>query len=212
VKRIEQKGLEMPMKIFSDSINGLELKFNKKALMAFMYFFLIVTAYYLIKPVRSSLVITHLGSDHLPYLYILTAIILGGLVAGYKHLAHRIKPLELMKAILGTLAIQLLVFRWAVASPFGWVSGLFYLWVSMFSVVAVTQFWMVADDLFNPAEAKQLFGFIGAGGIAGGITGGILVSVLVRWIQSEDLLIVSAAVLGICMVLLYSPDTQIMIL
>jgi len=107
-----------------------------------------------------------------------------------------------MKAILGTLAIQLLVFRWAVASPFGWISGLFYLWVSMFSVVAVTQFWMVADDLFNPAEAKQLFGFIGAGGIAGGITGGILASVLVRWIQSEDLLIVSAVVLGICMVLL----------
>jgi len=48
------------MKIFLDAINRLKLKFNKKALMAFMYFFLIVTAYYLIKPVRSSLVISYL--------------------------------------------------------------------------------------------------------------------------------------------------------
>ena len=37
-------------------------KLNAKTLLAFVYFFAVVTAYYLIKTVRSSLVISHLGS------------------------------------------------------------------------------------------------------------------------------------------------------
>ncbi|MBI4353832.1 MAG: hypothetical protein HY595_01205, partial [Candidatus Omnitrophica bacterium] len=174
---------------------------NQRALVAFAYFFLIVTAYYLIKPVRSSFVISQLGSAQLPALYILTAIVLGGLVAWHARLARRIAPQRLTQIVLVALALQLLAFRWLLPLPFGWISGLFYLWASMFSVVAVTQFWTIADDLFSPTEAKRTFGFIGAGGIAGGVVGGALAGLLVRWMRSEDLLIIAAAFLGLSLVL-----------
>lgn len=174
---------------------------DRRAVLAFAYFFLIVTAYYLIKPVRSSFVISQLGSAQLPTLYILTAVVLGGLVAWHARLSHRIAPQRLTQIILLVLAAQLLAFRWLLPLPYRWISGLFYLWVSMFSVVAVTQFWTIADDLFDPAEAKQCFGFIGAGGIAGGVVGGTLASGLVRWMSSEDLLIIAAAFLGLSLVL-----------
>jgi AAA family ATP:ADP antiporter len=175
---------------------------RRRTWLATAYFFLIVTAYYLIKPVRSSLVMSALGSARLPSLYILTALVLGGLVAGYARLLRRVAPQRLMQAILAALLVQLVGFRWALQLPYGWISGLFYLWVSMFSVVAVTQFWTIADDLFSPGEAKHWFGFIGAGGIAGGIVGGALASALVRWMRSEDVLLVSAGLLGVCAVLL----------
>ena len=169
-----------------------------KALLASADFFLMMTAYYLIKPVRCSLVITSLGSDCLPYLYILSAVVLGGLVAGYARLSRRIAPQRLMQGILGVLVVQLLMFRWLLPLPYAWISGLFYLWVSMFSVVIVTQFWMVVNDLFSGDEAKQMFGFIGAGGIAGGMAGGALTSLVVQWVATEDLLVIAAGVLGIC--------------
>jgi len=175
---------------------------NRRAPLAFVYFFLIITAYYLIKPVRSSFVISQLGSAQLPALYILTAVVLGGLVAWYARLSRRIAPQRLTQIVLLVLAAQLLAFRWVLPLPYGWISGLFYLWASMFSVVAVTQFWAIADDLFSPGEAKQWFGFIGAGGITGGIVGGTLASVLVRWMRSEDLLLIAAGLLGLCVLVL----------
>lgn len=185
------------------AISFLEPGLRKKTWLAAAYFFLIVTAYYLIKPVRSSFVISQLGAAQLPFLYILTALVLGGLVAGYTRLARRVLPQRLMQAILVGLIVQLVIFRWVLPLPQRWISGLFYLWVSMFSVVAVTQFWTIADDLFSPSEAKRLFGFIGTGGIAGGIAGGVLASVFARWVQSEDLLLMSAALLSVCAVLLH---------
>lgn len=175
---------------------------DRRAVLAFAYFFLIITAYYLIKPVRSSFVISQLGSAQLPVLYILTAVVLGGLVAWHARLSRHIPAQRLTQAVLIILALQLLAFRWVLPLPYSWVSGLFYLWVSMFSVVAVTQFWAIADDLFDPTEAKQWFGFIGAGGITGGIVGGVLASLLVRWMRSEDLLVIAAGLLGLSVVLL----------
>lgn len=177
-------------------------KLNAKTLVAFAYFFVIVTAYYLIKTVRSSLVITHLGSAQLPYLYIISGVVLGGLVVWYARVSRGLAPQRLMQGILLVLIAQLVAFRWALELPHAWISGLFYLWVSMFSVVTVTQFWMIANDLFSPDKAKEAFTFIGAGGIAGGIAGGAVASLLVRWMATEDLLFVAAGLLGLCTVLL----------
>ena len=177
-------------------------RLDAKTLVAFAYFFIIVTAYYLIKTVRASLVISHLGSAQLPYLYIISAVVLGGLVAWYARVSRGVAPQRLMQGILVALIAQLVAFRWALELPYAWISGLFYLWVSMFSVITVTQFWMVANDLFSPDKAKEAFTFIGTGGIAGGMAGGAVASLLVGWMATEDLLFVAAGLLGLCAVLL----------
>lgn len=175
---------------------------RRKCALASAYFFTIVTAYYVMKPVRSSLVISDLGSERLPYLYLLTALILGGLVAGYARLMRRLGPWPLMQAVLVGLIATLALFCWALPQGIGWVSGLFYLWVSLFSVIAVTQFWMVADDLFSLEEAKRCFGIVGASGIAGGIVGGAAASLLVHWLHTADLLLVAVGLLACCVGLL----------
>jgi AAA family ATP:ADP antiporter len=188
---------------FSASWKALSSSLRQRILLTAAYFFMVVAAYYVIKPVRSSLVLTHLGAAQLPVLYILTALILGFVVAGYARLLRRARPERLMLGILVSMVAQLLLFRWAFTLPYGWISGAFYLWVSLFSVITVTQFWTIADDLFTPEEAKRWFGLIGAGGIAGGILGGIAAGALVRWISSEDLILVAALLLGLCLPLLH---------
>ncbi|GAK98417.1 hypothetical protein JCM19314_2448 [Nonlabens ulvanivorans] len=55
----------------------------------------------------------------------------------------------------------------------------FYLFVGIYALLVTSQFWVLANVIFNIREAKRLFGFIGAGGIAGGIAGGYVTSILV---------------------------------
>ena len=56
----------------------------------------------------------------------------------------------------------------------GFLAYCFYTIVALFALLATSQFWVMANVVFNVREAKRLFGFIGAGGIAGGIVGGYL--------------------------------------
>ena len=86
----------------------------------------------------------------------------------------------------------------------GWVLYMFYIWVAIFAVLSASQFWILANIVFNPREAKRLFGFIGAGAIAGGIFGGYLTSLIADWISSENLPFVAASLLIFCV-----PITQI---
>ncbi len=68
---------------------------RRVVLLAF-YLFLVITSYYVIKPVRNSLFIQRLGADNLPYIYILTALFVGIMISGYSRVADRINRQTLM--------------------------------------------------------------------------------------------------------------------
>ncbi|CDF80870.1 ATP/ADP translocase-like protein [Formosa agariphila KMM 3901] len=74
-----------------------------------------------------------------------------------------------------------------------------YIWVAIYGLLTTSQFWILANLVYNIREAKRVFGFIGAGAIAGGIFGGYLTSVLTRFIDSENLLFVAAFLLFFCL-------------
>jgi AAA family ATP:ADP antiporter len=75
----------------------------------------------------------------------------------------------------------------------------FYIGVAIFGVLATSQFWIMANLVFDPREAKRLFNFIGAGPIAGGIAGGYLASLVASSnLDGTDLLFIAAGLLLIC--------------
>jgi len=166
-----------------------------KTFLMFLYFFLVITAYYILKPVRDSLFIEWLGAENLPFVYLGDAFFIGGVVYVYTRFAARIEPHKLITYSALFLLSNLLIFRWIYSFHLAWVSFAFYIWVGIFSILTVTQFWTCANDIFNAREAKRLFGFIGSGGIAGGITGGLITSSLSHSLGTENLLLVSAAIL-----------------
>src|SRR5205823_1418980 len=75
------------------------------------------------------------------------------------------------------------------------VARVFFVWISVFNLFAVSVFWSFMADLFTSEQGKRLFGFIAAGGSAGALLGPSLTVALVTWLGPVNLLIVAAVLL-----------------
>ena len=169
---------------------------GRKVFLTFSYFFLIITAYYVIKPVSRSLVLDDLGHRMVPYADLVCAILMGPVVTLFARLVDRMPKTQLVSVSFAAVGGMMLLFWRLLAWPHPWISGLFYIWVSIFSVLVVTMFWLVANDLYRPREAKRLFGFIGSGGILGGIAGSSIAAVGAQVVGTENLLLLSVGFLA----------------
>ena len=101
--------------------------------------------------------------------------------------------------VVGTQAVIAgsLVLFWAfLQSPTAWTAGAFYVWINVFSLLLVSQFFLLGNDLFDPRQAKRLFGFIGAGGLAGGVAGSAAAGFLAAPLGSANLLLIGAGLLA----------------
>ncbi|MBI2186487.1 MAG: MFS transporter [Acidobacteria bacterium] len=173
-------------------------------------FFLVVASHYLIKPVRNSLFIEHVGADNLPYVYIATAVVIGLLISSYsRHVVDRLSPRRLIPTTYGFLALSLAGFSWMLREESLATSAIFYIWAKLYPVLTVSQFWLMTNAMFEPRQARRLFGFIGAGGILGGIAGGVLAGTAAETIGTENVLLAAAVVIAVCAALAthLHPDT-----
>ena len=171
---------------------------GQKVLLTFLYFFLVITAYYVIKPVSRSLILGELGARFVPYIDLICAICMGPIVALFARFVDRIPKPRLVAYSFWTIIGVLGAFWWLVHWKASWMAGPFYVWVAIFSVLVVTLFWLVANDLYRPRDAKRLFGFIGSGGILGGMVGSSIAAVGAQVIGTEHLLLLSIGLLLLC--------------
>lgn len=172
-----------------------------KTLLMFLYFFLTISLIYLLKPVQKSLFIDEFGAESLRYAYMAEGIFLIFWVSLYVQTAKRVPHQIFYAAILGFFLSNLIGFWFLFRTGVPKLSAFFYVWQAAFSITTVTVFWTLANDLFNADEAKRLFGIIICGGSAGGIMGGMITSQVVKWFQTEDLLLVASFVLLLCIVI-----------
>src|SRR6185503_2141887 len=99
-------------------------------------------------------------------------------------------------------AAGLLVVFWLLfKTGENWVSVAFYLLGLILGTLLISQFWTLANDIYNPRQAKRLFGFIGGGASLGGAMGAALTSLAVEEVGTNNLLLVSAAILAVCVVI-----------
>lgn len=188
--------------LFHD-IAGIEREDRLRAALMFLWFFITTCAYYVIRPVRSSLLMTQIGPQALPWVYMATAAATGIAVFLYAKCAALPRRLLIGGTILFFTA-NLLVWRWLAAQTqaarlvggggWAWTAPAFYVWTDIFSIMAITIFWIYANDVFPPAKAKCLFGIIGAGGPAGGIAGAWLTEYLTSIVGTINLILVAAAI------------------
>lgn len=159
--------------------------------------FLIIGSFYILKPVRSSVFLVSFGPAQLPYVFMLIAVIGGGIATVYSRMAPLVRLSRLVVASsLITVAI-LVLFRLLMPLNQGWVSYAFYIVVSLYGVITTSQFWLLANNIFDSREARRLFGYIGAGGIAGSIAGSAVASTAIRILGVEDLILIAAFLLGL---------------
>lgn len=156
---------------------------------------LIIATSYILKPVRSSLFLSQFGSERLPYVYILVAIVLGVVAAAFARWAPKANLPRLFIGAAYFFAANLLFFWLATTSGWSWTGFVFYVWVSIFTALMPSLFWLLANYVFYSNEGRRLFPVVMAGGLLGSIVGGALTSLLVRFIGTPGLLLTAAALL-----------------
>ncbi len=166
------------------------------AFLMFAYSFLAMTAYNTIKPLTRSKYISELGADNLPYVLLAAGLIIGILMTGYAWLMARLpKRWGLPITQIGMSGL-LFAFWFLFRLDATWVSVAFYLAGLILGVLLISQFWTLANIVYDPRQAKRLFGFIGGGAPLGGIAGSALAA-YARQIGSVNLILPSA-VLMLC--------------
>lgn len=171
------------------------------AFLMFAYSFLAMTAYNAIKPLTRSKFISDLGADNLPYVLLAAGFIIGILMAGYAWLMARLPKrwgLPITQIGMGAL---LLLFWFLFRTGAMWASVAFYLAGQILGVLLISQFWTLANIVYDPRQAKRLFGFIGGGAPLGGIAGSALAVYATKQIGAVNLILPSAALMILCAVL-----------
>ncbi len=164
--------------------------------------FLVLTAYYLIKPVREGwLAISDIqGFSRLEvkaYSAFAQSVLLVGIMPLYALLAAKVSRRKLILSVGGSFAAILVLFWLAQpglvlgAIPFSGIA--FYLFVGIFSVTLVAQFWAFCSDLYGPERGKRLFPIVAVGAAAGAVAGSWFGEKLVRLetLDAFDLILIA---------------------
>ncbi|MEY3052135.1 MAG: hypothetical protein RLY31_1920 [Bacteroidota bacterium] len=163
--------------------------------------FLLISTLLIVKPTVNALFLARFGVEQLPMAFLLVAVAAAVVSAGYTRMLARYSLYAILRGTIYGSMLSLLVFGslllWGIQESV--VLYLFYCWVAIFALLSTSQFWLLANLVFNVREAKRLFGFIGAGAIAGGIAGGYLTSVLATAFRVEWLLFVGVVLLALCL-------------
>ena len=125
------------------------------------------------KAVRQSLFVDALGAEQLPWVYLLVAVLAYPVVRFYSGLSRRgVSWPRVMAFTCVGMAAGLVGFWFLLAGEALWVRFVLYLFVSICTVLAMSQFFLWAAQLLDSRQARRLFGFLGAGGLLGGVLGG----------------------------------------
>src|SRR5262245_25150867 len=167
-----------------------------------LYYFCIITAYTQGQVVRDALFLGRFEAVRLPYVDFIVAALVGVVLAVYFRIGRTMSFIGLLASSLSFFAANVILFWWiAHYLQSTWLYPLFYVWVGIFGVLAISQVWTLANYVLTSREAKRLFGFIGSGGIIGGIFGGFLSSVLARRLGAESVLLSMAFFIGMSTIL-----------
>lgn len=181
--------------------------------------FLILFAFYLVKPVREGwLAVTDIGTltklEIKAYSAFAQSLLLLGILPIYARLAARWSRSELITRV-GLLFGVLLVAFW-LTQP-GLLLGrvpllgiLFYLFVGIFSVTLVAQFWAFSSDVYGAERGARLFPLVAVGAALGATLGAWLGQKLVSlpWIDAFDLILVALLPLAASLVLAVVTDRR----
>ena len=172
-------------------------------LISFAYFFCLLSAYYIIRPLRDEMGILG-GIKNLPWVFSATFLVILAMVPLYGWVSSRFPRRQFLPLVylffISNLLIFYVLFYFQLALDH--VAQIFFVWVSVFNLFVVSVFWSFMNDIYDKDQAKRLFGSIAAGGTIGALVGPLLTSWLAQPLGLHNLLLLSVALLGLAIVLI----------
>jgi AAA family ATP:ADP antiporter len=168
----------------------------RATLLSFLFVFTLMTAYFILRPVRDSL-----SSDwtnvELSWLWTFTFIFSVIAVSIYGGAISRIRFKVIVPIVYAFFAATFVGFYVAgtLFDDNDLVNRSFYVWISVFSLFHLSVFWTFMSGLYNKEQAKRLYAIIALGATAGGIVGPIISTFFATVIGNLNLLLVGTVLL-----------------
>ena len=189
-------------------------------LWSFLYFFCLLSGYYVLRPVREAMAASSdieaifppgliaffagrgIALNEFTLQFIFTAVFLIMLLLQpvYGWLVSRFARRVFLPVIYGFFIATLLLFHALFDSGVAGRGLAFILWITVFNLFAVAVFWSFMADVFDNVQARRYYGYIGAAGTVGAFLGPVLTRTLVERVGIANMMLVSAALLGVCVV------------
>lgn len=174
------------------------------ALLLTVNLFLLMTSYYVLKPIRDSLIVNvEGGPEYKSYMGGAIALALLFAVPAYARVAARTRRNRLIVGVSLFFASNLLAFFALHSSAL--VDGragrlafalVFFGWLGVFSMMIVAQAWAFANDLYTSEQGARLFALVGLGASLGSAVGSLLLRDLVERLGTAPMFLLSAGLLA----------------
>jgi ATP/ADP translocase len=171
---------------------------GRRVLTLFVYYFAVVAVAVTGKSARDAYFLNRYDKSLLPLMFVVVAVAVAIAVAIHTWLSRRMSPAALVGTTHGLFALSLLLMELRIE---GWVIPCLYVWMEIIAVLMGLQFWMLASDVFEPRQAKRLFGVIGAGGSLGAIVAGAGLEPFSRSFGSARILSLTAGFIAVAWVM-----------
>jgi AAA family ATP:ADP antiporter len=170
-----------------------------KTLLLGLNLFLVLAAYYMLKTVRESLILTQGGAAVKAYSSAGQALLLLALVPAFGAFASRVNRIQLVRWVTLFFVSNIAVFF--AAGRLGMsIAVPFFLWVGIFNVMVIAQFWGFISDLFTVEQGKRLFPIVGLGSSLGAWLGSLYAGNVIRVTGPFSLMLIAGGVLTLCVV------------
>jgi ATP:ADP antiporter, AAA family len=160
--------------------------------------FLLLASYYILKTVREALILSEGSAEVKSYSAAAQAALLLIVVPAYSSIASRLSRVKLISFVTLFFISHLLIF--ALLGSRGANLGVaFFLWVGIFNVLVIAQFWSFANDIYTEEQGKRLFAIIGLGSSVGAWVGSYVAGMLFSRFSPYQLMLLAAALLSLCL-------------
>jgi len=167
---------------------------SRNALLLALNIFLILTAYYVLKPVREALILKEGSAELKSYLSAGQVVLLAFIIPLYGRLVARVSRRRLVNIVTAIFAACLLVF-YALARLGTRLDIPFFLWIGIFNMMIVAQFWGFANDIYSKDEGERLFPIVGFGASIGAVFGSRLAARLIAPFGIYELMLLGCVLL-----------------
>ena len=181
---------------FLKSATMIEPSEARAVAFAFTFVFILMAAYYILRPVRDAMASDWTNTE-ISVLWNIQLVLSTAVVALYGFMCSRIRFNFLVPAVYILFAISFIGFYLGASfvTDRVLIDKAFYLWVTVFALLHLSVFWSFMSDLFNKEQARRVFGFIAAGATAGGAAGPLVASQIVNDVGVDNLMLIASAML-----------------
>lgn len=205
------------MKEYLKAIQDIPREKLPKALLMGSYFFLVITIFWVLKPMKKIVFIGYFiqdgfnllgwqmtGSEAEQLAKILNMVLAAIGVVAFTWLSRKMRRQRLVFTCSIFFIACFVLFSGVIDKPTGAVAWAFYLFGDFFNTVMVVLFWAFLNDIVSSEEAKRIYGICGLGGVLGGWFGSVIVAGFVEKAGKPPLLMACVGGAGLIMLIAYA--------